>query len=208
MEMPDPLADPWHAALLQAWEGFCAGTTPVGAVVVSPAGKVVATGRGRRHDSSGPSGQLANAHVAHAEINALAQLDAGRHWEDHTLLTTLEPCAMCHGAAIQAAIGALSFAAPDPYAGTAMHRFESPQSRRRSLRILGPRGDVVGTFSTLMHVAWLAERGAGHVVSAYEDALPELTAYALSTRRDLFLAATRGDYPAALELAWSAPQPP
>jgi NAD(P)-dependent dehydrogenase (short-subunit alcohol dehydrogenase family) len=31
--------------------------------------------------------QLAGSHIAHGEINALAQLTADRHYEDHALLT-------------------------------------------------------------------------------------------------------------------------
>jgi tRNA(Arg) A34 adenosine deaminase TadA len=96
----------WDRALDLAWDAFCAGTTPVGAVVIDAAGAIVAEGRGRRYEPAAPPGQLAGTHVAHAELNALAQLGADRHYEDHALLTTLEPCGMCHGAAIQASIGA------------------------------------------------------------------------------------------------------
>jgi tRNA(adenine34) deaminase len=100
--------DGWERALELAWEAFCANTTPVGAVVVSAAGDIVAEGRGRRYEPAGPPGQLAGSQIAHAEINALAQLTSDRHYEDHALLTTLEPCGMCHGAAVQASVGSLA----------------------------------------------------------------------------------------------------
>jgi tRNA(Arg) A34 adenosine deaminase TadA len=94
----------WEQALRLAWEAFRAQTTPVGAVLVDRAGAVVAAGRGRRYEAMAPPGQLAGTHIAHAEVNALAQLSAQRHWADTLLLTSLEPCVMCHGAAIQSAV--------------------------------------------------------------------------------------------------------
>ena len=111
-------SDGWERALELAWDAFCGHTTPVGAVVVDASGAIVAEGRGRRYEKTGPPGQLASSHVAHAELNALAQLSADRHYPDYRLLTTLEPCAMCHGAAVQASIGSLAYAGSDPYGGT------------------------------------------------------------------------------------------
>ena len=90
----------WGRALELAWQSFVAGTTPVGAVVTDRGGDIVAEGRGRRYEhQDGTRGHLAYCHIAHAEINALAQLPPTRHYEDYSLLTTLEPCCMCVGAA-------------------------------------------------------------------------------------------------------------
>ena len=75
----------WERALELAWESFCGRTTPVGAVVLDSSGVIVAEGRGRRYEKTGPPGQLAGTHVAHAELNALAQLGADRHYQDHVL---------------------------------------------------------------------------------------------------------------------------
>ena len=49
----------WERALDLAWDAFCAGTTPVGAVVIDAAGAIVAEGRGRRYEPAAPPGQLA-----------------------------------------------------------------------------------------------------------------------------------------------------
>jgi Cytidine and deoxycytidylate deaminase zinc-binding region len=65
----------WQRALELAWASFLAGTTPVGAVVTGPDGNMVAEGRGRRYEQPDGTGrQLAYCHIAHAEINALAEL--------------------------------------------------------------------------------------------------------------------------------------
>ncbi len=75
----------WERALELAWGSFCAHTTPVGAVVLNSSDVIVAEGRGRRYEKTGPPRQLASTHVAHAELNALAQLGADRHYQDHVL---------------------------------------------------------------------------------------------------------------------------
>ncbi|MGH3503305.1 MAG: deaminase [Nocardioidaceae bacterium] len=195
----------WNRALTLAWEAFRAGTTPVGAVVTSADGSIVAAGRGRRYEPTGPAGELANVHIAHAEINALARLDTSRHWEDHRLLTTLEPCGMCHGAAVQATLGAVSFAGPDPYGGTATLTWDCPQPSRRPLEITGPLPDSRGAFATLLHIVWLMERGADHVVAEHSKAIPDFTDYAMAIRPDLVAAAVHDDYPAAWDLCVKAP---
>src|SRR3954449_5355717 len=84
---------------------------PVGAVVVF-AGQVVGRGYNRNLTDKDPS--------AHAEIIALR--DAGAALGNHRLLdcelyVTIEPCAMCAGALIQARISRLIYGAADPKAG-------------------------------------------------------------------------------------------
>ena len=169
----------WERALELAWDAFCADTTPVGAVVINAAGDIVAEGRGRRYEPAGPPDQLAGSHVAHAELNALAQLTADRHYEDHALLTTLEPCGMCHGAAVQASVGSLAYAGADPYAGTGRLDFGNPQTRNRLLRITGPLPDERGRLAELLHITFLLQRPAApHVLAAQQSALPTQTAQA------------------------------
>jgi tRNA(adenine34) deaminase len=185
----------WDRALELAWESFCAGTTPVGAVVVDGGGAVVAEGRGRRYEAAGPPGQLAGSDIAHAEVNALARLAAGHRHDSHVLLTTLEPCGMCHGAAIQAGLGALRYAGADPYGGTGSLSFGTPQAERRRLAVAGPLGDQRGRLAELLHILWLVARPAGpHVLAAQRAGLPELTGVAeRAGARDLARRAAAGE---------------
>ena len=85
---------------------------PVGAVILNSAGEVVAMGTNERELHDDPT--------AHAEIVAIrnAANDFGK-WrlEEHTLVVTLEPCAMCAGAIAQARIPHLVFGAWDEKAG-------------------------------------------------------------------------------------------
>lgn len=102
-----------QTALSQAEEAATAGEIPVGAIVTA-AGEIIATGQNRSIRDSDPS--------AHAEIVALraaGQKKANYRLSDATLYVTLEPCAMCIGAAVQARISRLVFGAYDRKAGAA-----------------------------------------------------------------------------------------
>lgn len=85
---------------------------PVGAVILDSKGEVVAIGSNERELDRDPT--------AHAEIVAMrkAALKLGS-WrlEDHTLVVTLEPCAMCAGAIVQSRIPRVVFGAWDEKAG-------------------------------------------------------------------------------------------
>lgn len=200
-----PLDVAWRRALELAWESFVAGTTPVGAVVTDAAGEIVGAGRGRRYEQpDGSFGQLAYCHVAHAEINALAQLPPTRHYEDHILLTTLEPCCMCVGAAVQSTITRVHFAGSDPYAGASHLRVDTPQARRRPLVITGPLADMRGQFAELLHIRWLLEQGASRpVLAAQERGLADVYArVAHPMARSLFDQLRRGG--AGLDQAMAA----
>jgi len=95
-----------QAALAEAHDDV-----PVGAVVVRD-GIVIAARHNERELTGDPT--------AHAEL--LVIRDAAEvvgHWrlDDCTLVVTLEPCAMCAGAAVNARIGRVVFGATDPKAG-------------------------------------------------------------------------------------------
>jgi tRNA(Arg) A34 adenosine deaminase TadA len=188
-------------ALRLAWEAFRVGTTPVGAVVVGELGEVIAAGRGRRLDRDpAPPGQLAGVHVAHAEINALAQLAASRVWRDAFLLTTLEPCLMCRGAARQATVWGFAYAGRDPYAGTAGLEIDSAQTRHHRPVIQGPLTDRRGRLAELLHVAWVMDVSTAQVQVAMANGLPEVVAAFEVNREKLRAAAEADDYEAALAL--------
>jgi tRNA(adenine34) deaminase len=99
-------------ALEIAKSALAAGDVPVGALVLNPEGKVISTGFNRREIDGDPS--------AHAEIVALREAaTVNKSWrlDGHTIVVTLEPCAMCAGAISQARIKTLVFGAWDAKAG-------------------------------------------------------------------------------------------
>lgn len=100
-------------ALAEARLAAKLGEVPVGAVVVRQ-GRVIATGR------NGPVG--GHDPTAHAEIVALraAAIALGNYrLDDCELFVTLEPCAMCSGAMLNARLKRVVFGAPEPKTGAA-----------------------------------------------------------------------------------------
>ncbi|WP_404289131.1 tRNA adenosine(34) deaminase TadA [Glutamicibacter arilaitensis] len=105
-------------ALAEARAALDTDDVPIGAVIISPEGKLLATGRNEREAHYDPT--------AHAEVvairNAVKALQAqgnadGWRLEDCTLVVTLEPCAMCAGAIVLSRIPRLVFGAWDEKAG-------------------------------------------------------------------------------------------
>ncbi len=100
-------------ALSLAREAAACGEVPVGAVVYETAtGRVLAQAHNTREHSNDPTG--------HAELIALRQASEQLgDWRlnECTLVVTLEPCAMCAGAAVNARVGRLVYGATDPKAG-------------------------------------------------------------------------------------------
>ena len=80
------------AALEQAEKSWSEGGIPIGSVLVSPGGKIVARGHNERVQSGDPT--------AHAEIVAVRHAGRRRDWSELTLVSTLSPCPMCSGTAI------------------------------------------------------------------------------------------------------------
>lgn len=109
----------WERALDEAWGAFCAETIGVGAVIADGSGDVVAVGRNAIVGSSAADVALAGTTLAHAEINAIAQLGSERPGEHLTLWTTLQPCWLCLSASILGGIDSIAYLSPDPlWAGT------------------------------------------------------------------------------------------
>src|SRR5512136_1073393 len=112
-----------RTALAEARKAAAAGEVPVGAVGVRD-GRVVARGANRPIRAAGPT--------AHAEIVALrrAARKAGNYrLSDCDLYVTVEPCAMCLGAIVQARVRRLVYGADDPKSGAVRSVMRFPFSR-------------------------------------------------------------------------------
>ena len=99
-------------ALQQAQKAAALGEVPVGAVVVRE-GTVISTGYNRREID-----QNALAHAELLAIDAACKRLGGWRLFGCTLYVTLEPCAMCMGAAINARIDRVVYGASDKKAGS------------------------------------------------------------------------------------------
>jgi tRNA(adenine34) deaminase len=111
-----PFVSHMEAALCEARAAGDRGEVPVGAVVVAPDGRVVATAGNRTRELRDPT--------AHAEMLALRAACAASGSErlvGHSLWVTLEPCPMCAAAIGLSRIGRLYFGAGDPKSGGILH---------------------------------------------------------------------------------------
>jgi tRNA(adenine34) deaminase len=132
-------------ALEAAGEAGAAGDVPVGAVLLDTAGEVVTVDRNRREELSDPT--------AHAEIlvlSARARQIGDWRLNGHTMVVTLEPCAMCAGAAVWARLDRIVYGAADLKAGAAWSLYNIPQDRRLNHRVDLIDGVLAGESGALL----------------------------------------------------------
>ena len=137
--MVDKYESAMKAALSVAVQALDTNDVPVGAIILDESGNIVASGFNRREVDSDPT--------AHAEIVALREAaDIAGNWrlDNHTLVVTLEPCAMCAGAIAQARIKTVVFGAWDEKAGAVGSVWDvlrDPRAPHRVEVIAGVRAD-------------------------------------------------------------------
>ncbi|MGB5411805.1 MAG: tRNA adenosine(34) deaminase TadA [Woeseiaceae bacterium] len=141
-----------QAALAEASLAADLGEVPVGAVV-TVGDDIIARGHNRTLADNDPS--------AHAEVVALR--DAGRATGNHrlinaTLYVTLEPCAMCIGAIVQARIARLVFGAYDKKAGAAGSVIDLTDSKAFNHRFEVNGGVLADDCGALLREFFAAKR--------------------------------------------------
>ena len=99
-------------ALEEARAAGARGEVPVGAVVVSPEGVVVARAGNRTRELCDPSG-----HAEVLAIRAACKAAGSERLPGHDLYVTLEPCPMCASLISQARIARVYYGAVDPKSG-------------------------------------------------------------------------------------------
>lgn len=100
------------AALHEAKSAATRGEVPVGAVVVSPSGDVIAAEGNRTRELNDPT-----AHAEILAIRAACKAIGQERLTGHDLYVTLEPCPMCAAAISNARIARLYYGAADPKSG-------------------------------------------------------------------------------------------
>ncbi len=134
-------------AYREAEAAFDEGEVPVGAVIVRD-GRVIAAAHNQREQLHDPT--------AHAEMIAITQAaESLASWrlDECTLYVTLEPCAMCAGAIIQARLPVVVYGAADPKAGaveTLYRLLDDARLNHRAETIAGvlaePCGEILSRF--------------------------------------------------------------
>ena len=114
--MKQKLPEPMLRAFEEAKAAAMRGEVPVGAVVVSKSGEVLATAGNRTLEDRDPT-----SHAEILAIRAAAKALGSERLTDCDLYVTLEPCAMCSAAISFARIRRLYFAAGDEKMGAVDH---------------------------------------------------------------------------------------
>ena len=140
-------------AIRAAREAEAAGEVPVGACIVLD-GEVLAVFGNRTRTDCDPT--------AHAEVVALRA--AARNCGNYRLVnavvySTIEPCAMCAGALIQARVPLLVYGAPDEKAGAVDSHFHICDSDHLNHRVEVIRGVLEIECRALMQEFFRKRRG-------------------------------------------------
>jgi HAD superfamily hydrolase (TIGR01509 family) len=164
-------------ALAAAEEGMAAGEAPIGCAIAGGDGRVLARGHNAMNRTQDKT--------AHAEIVTFRDL-AGRvplDARDLVMVSTLEPCVMCTGAAMEAAVDTIVYALQAP-ADSGTGRVRPPESPESQMpRIVG---GVLAAESRALFERWHRAH-AGEPQAAYVEQLLALTEGAVPA--DVFEAA-------------------
>ena len=139
-------------ALLEAEEAALQGEVPVGAVVAQH-GVVIATAHNLREHTKDPT--------AHAELLALRRAaDYLGRWRlsGCSLFVTLEPCAMCAGALVNARIERLVYGAADVRSGAVTSLFGLVGDPRLNHRVEVVSGVLADESASLLRSFFAARR--------------------------------------------------
>lgn len=120
--------------------------------------------------------QISGTRIAHAELNALAQLSPG-DYSGFAMLSTFEPCLMCTAASRHSHLGLLRFAASDPLwkdlpqlPGSVPHAGRHWPDRRLE------RFGWVSEWACLLPLLFSAERSpSGTVMEVHEAVHPDVS---------------------------------
>jgi tRNA(adenine34) deaminase len=145
--------DMMQSALAEARAAMAAGEVPVGAVVVKN-GQIIATGRNSPIDAHDPT-----AHAEMVALRAAAKALGNYRLDECELFVTLEPCAMCSGAMLQARIKRVVFGATEPKtgaAGSVLNLFSEERINHQT----AVQGGVLAEESGALLQAFFGERRA------------------------------------------------
>ena len=134
-----------RVALEQARKAVASGDIPVGAAIFNASGELIATGHNER--------ELNNDPTAHAEVVAIRRATeklGDWHLTGHTLVVTLEPCAMCAGAIAQSRLQTVVFGAWDEKAGAVGSMWDLLRDPRSTFRTEVRAGVLVDECAELI----------------------------------------------------------
>ncbi|HUO05191.1 MAG TPA: tRNA adenosine(34) deaminase TadA [Candidatus Binataceae bacterium] len=143
------------AAIAEAKRAEAEGEVPVGAVVVAD-GKIAGAGHNRPIAANDPT-----AHAEIIAIRAASEAIGSYRLTAVTLYVTIEPCAMCIGAAINARIAKIVYGARDDKAGALGSVYDIGRDGRLNHRVEVVAGVRESECAELMRAFFRSRRGGG-----------------------------------------------
>jgi tRNA(adenine34) deaminase len=166
----DHLTLPWQGCAEEAWTAYCRGSLPIGSVITDIHGRILARGRNCIHDQAAQGRQLSGHRLAHAEINAILQIEWSQVDPRSCILyTTTEPCPLCVGAIRMALIGEVHYASRDNSAGSASLFEATPFIQKGNIKVIGPEHTDLEIILVAMLVEFALTYTKDHAASRYEQ---------------------------------------
>lgn len=150
--MWDNLSIYWKESIGLAIEAMYAGSLAIGAVITDSEGTIVSKGRNRIFEPIDVEGQISGCSVAHAELNALANIPTHTSRSNLRLYTTAEPCPMCVGAVSMSKVKEIHYASRDNWAGSIDMLDKTAYLRHKSIHAVGPQSDEIEKVLIALHV--------------------------------------------------------
>ena len=146
------------------------GSLPIGSVITDVHGQILARGRNRIHEGVSEGKLLSGHRLAHAEINALLQIE----WDtmdahNCVLYTTTEPCPLCVGAIRMTLIGEVRYASRDDTAGSAILFEMTPFLQNGNVKVIGPERADLEVILVAMLVEFALTFSNGNTTTRYEQ---------------------------------------
>jgi tRNA(adenine34) deaminase len=204
----DCFSIPWRAALGMAWEAYCDDCIPIGAVATDTNGNVLSYGRNRIYSVRMSDGRRHGNTLAHAEIDALNQVDYDA-FDPHNgiLYTTTEPCPMCLGAFYMSGFRTIHYASRDPYGGSIDLLGATQYLRRKTIRVFSPFNPALEIVLAALYIEYELVLGNRHIrktalYPAWQQVIPRGVALGEALAHDSELRKRRKDFSAAQAFDW------
>jgi len=141
-----------NSALELAEEAGQNGDVPVGAIILDPAGNLIAKASNRKERD-----RDSTAHAEILAIRAASAAIASKYLDNCTLYVTLEPCPMCAGAIVQARISLLVYGTDDPKTGAIRSVANIPDSSMSNHK-LAVLGGILESATKKQLKSWFLKR--------------------------------------------------
>lgn len=177
------LADAWGdlgvplgRCLELAYRTLLGGGLACGSVITDAEGMIIAEGRNRAYDPPGGDGILQGTPLAHAELNALAEIRTERDLGDCVLWSSQQPCSMCAAAAGFVGVAGVRYLAVDPaFIGTEQSGAGAPLDQAAQV---APEWPLVANV-LFLHNIIVKRRSGSEAVARNLEIEPETTGLAI-----------------------------